>query len=322
MRDPYDILGIGRSASTADIKKAYRRLAKTLHPDRNPGDPKAQERFAELTAAYDLLSDDARRAAFDRGEIDAEGKPRFRGFEGFGSGAGPRGTGAESIFEAFGFGPEAMRGARTARGGPQGIDPEDLFADLFSGMRSGGKARGFQRTAPRGADVNVEARVPFLTWARGGKARVTLPGGKTVEVKIPAGIAEGKTIRLKGQGEPGLGGGQPGDALISVRVVPDTRFRAEGLNVRVDVPITLYEAVLGGKVRVPTLDGAVEITVPARTTGTRTMRLRGKGLTADGATGDLLVALRIVLPDRHDAELEALARRMRDGAPYDPGDRG
>ncbi|GGE35781.1 molecular chaperone DnaJ [Agaricicola taiwanensis] len=319
-RNPYTVLGIDKSAGDADIKKAYRRLAKTLHPDRNPDDPKAQERFAELTSAYDFLNDQEKRGAFDRGEIDAEGRPQFRGFDGFG-GSRQRRSGAaggtDSIFEAFGFGPGGGFSKSGRSAGP-GVNPEDIIADIFGGA---GAARGFTAEGPaaRKADVTLDVTVPFQTWARGGKTRVTLPNGKTVDVTVPAGITEGKTIRLKGQGGPNPYGGPAGDALVAVKVAPDTRFRAEGLNVRVDVPVTLYDAVLGGKVVVPTLDGSVELKIPARTTGTRTLRLKGKGIIRDGATGDLLVTLRITLPDRHDAELEALAKRMREGAPYDPG---
>jgi DnaJ-class molecular chaperone len=321
-RNPYTVLGIEKSAGEAEIKKAYRKLAKTLHPDRNPNDPKAQERFAELTSAYDFLNDTEKRGAFDRGEIDAEGKPQFRGFEGFGGRQGRRGAagGTDSIFEAFGFG-QGGGFSRSGRGqgSTAGINPEDLMADLFGG--AGAARGGFNAEAPsaRKADVTLEVTVPFQTWARGGKARVTLPNGKTVDVAVPPGMAEGKTIRLKGQGGASPLGGPAGDALVAVKVAPDQRFRAEGLNVRVDVPVTLYDAVLGGKVLVPTLDGTVELKIPARTTGTRTLRLKGKGITRDDTTGDLLVALRITLPDRHDAELDALATRMREGAPYDPG---
>lgn len=319
-RNPYTVLGIEKSAGEADIKKAYRKLAKTLHPDRNPNDPKAQERFAELTSAYDFLNDVEKRGAFDRGEIDAEGKPKFRGFEGFGGGRQARRSGAaggtDSIFEAFGFGQGGF--SRQSRSS-HGVNPEDLMADLFGGAGARG---GFSQTDAGGSrkpDVTLDVSVPFATWARGGKARVALPNGKTVDVNVPAGIAEGKTIRLKGQGAPDPMGGPAGDALVAIKVTPDARFRAEGLHVRVDVPVTLYDAVLGGKVLVPTLDGAVELKIPPRSTGTRTLRLKGKGITRDAATGDLLVALRITLPDRHDAELEALAKRMQEGAPYDPG---
>lgn len=313
MRDPYDVLGLPRSASAADIKKAFRRLAKQHHPDANPNDPKAKERFAEVSAAHELLSDEGKRAQFDRGEIDAEGKPRFTGFEGFRtSGAGPR-AGRHPGFEGFDFG-ETLRRHGRAGGGAHGFTTEDVLNDLFGafGARSTGPG-------PSGEDVTVDVDVPFVDWAMGNKVRVFLPTGKELDVSIPAGIEEGRTIRLRGQGMPSLSGGIPGDALVTVHILEHPQFRREGdVNLRVDVPITLYDAVLGGKVRVPTLDGEVELKVPAGTTGARTMRLRGKGVQRKAAPGDLLVSLRIVLPDRHDAELENLARRMREGAPYDP----
>lgn len=323
MRDPYTVLGVAKSASAADVKKAFRKLAKQYHPDRNPDDPKAKERFSEVNSAYELLGDEAKRGQFDRGEIDAEGKPRFQGFEGFANrGRGAGAGGFHEGFETFSWG---GGGGRQAGAGGGGFSAEDLFSNLFGGgtagfrepPRSGGGFRS--STPPRpGQDVSIEAAVPFATWAKGGKARVTLADGREVDVTIPAGIDEGKAIRLKGQGYASPNGGRPGDALITVRVIPHPQIRAEGNNLRVDVPITLYEAVLGGKVRVPTVTGAVEVSVPPRTTGTRTLRLKGKGIKNEAGTGDLLVSLRIVLPDGPDAELEALARRMQDGAPYDP----
>lgn len=315
MRDPYDVLGVSRKASAAEIKKAFRRLAKTHHPDRDP-DPKAQERFSELSQAYDLLSDEDKRGQFDRGEIDAEGKPRFQGFgggRGQAGGFGGFGGGAEG-FESFNWNGGRAGAGRTAGG----FSTEDILSDLFGGMagRGGAGARGAE--VPAGEDIAIEVSVPFVDWALGGKARVALPTGRELEVKIPAGIEEGKTIRLKGQGMPSRFGGPPGDALVTPRIEPHPQFRADGRNVRVEVPITLYEAVLGGKVRVPTLDGAVDLNVPPRSTGNRTLRLKGRGIHGAGGAGDLLVTPRIVLSDRTDAELEALAQRMREGAPYDP----
>ncbi|WP_103122203.1 DnaJ C-terminal domain-containing protein [Methylopila sp. Yamaguchi] len=315
MRDPYDVLGVTRSATSADIKKAFRKLAKAWHPDQRPDDPKAKERFAEISSAYELLSDENKRGQFDRGEIDAEGKPRFRGFEGASArpGAGARG----SHFE-FDLGGSPFGGARRGFGGGGG--GEDIFEDIlgaFGGRRPRGGA-GFGGEPPRGEDVTAEIAVPFREWARGAKRRVRLPTGKELEVSVPAGIEEGKSIRLKGQGQASGFGGAPGDALVRVRVAPDPQFRAEGRDVRVEVPVALYEAVLGAKVRVPTLDGAVELKVPAGSDGGRTLRLRGKGIGAEGSAGDLLVELRIALPPGGDPKLEELAKRLRDEAPYDP----
>ncbi|GLK79839.1 DnaJ C-terminal domain-containing protein [Methylopila turkensis] len=316
MRDPYDVLGVTRQASDAEIKKAFRRLAKTWHPDQKPDDPKAKERFAEIGAAYELLSDKDKRAQFDRGEIDAEGKPRFHSFES--AGAGARGAGARGAHFDFEFGGGSPFGG--ARGGRAGT--EDIFEDIlgaFGGRRPPRGGAGFGGgEPPRGEDVTAEIAVPFREWALGAKRRVRLPTGKELEIAVPAGIESGKTIRLKGQGKPSGLGGRPGDALVAVRVLPDPQFRAEGRDVRVTAPITLYEAVLGAKVRIPTLDGTVELTVPPGSDGTRTLRLRGKGVGADGAAGDLLVELRIALPKGGDRELEAFARKMRDEGAYDP----
>lgn len=310
MRDPYDVLSVPRGASEADIKKAFRKLAKTHHPDRSK-DPKAKEKFAEISTAYELLSDSAKRGQFDRGEIDAEGKPKFRGFEGFGGGfGGGPGFGTGRSHKTFTWPPGGDAG-----GG--GFSAEDIF-DLFGGMGGRGQTRGRSQQAPAGQDITAEVIVPFVEWASGGKVRVQLLHGKEVDVAIPAGIEEGKQIRLKGQGAASPYGGQPGDVLITVRVASHPQFRADGKNLRVEVPITLYEAVQGAKIRVPTLDGTVDLTIPPRTTGRGALRLKGKGIQLKDGPGDLLVSPRIVLPDGPDAELDALAQRMKDGAPYDP----
>jgi DnaJ-class molecular chaperone len=311
MRDPYEILGVSKGAAPADIKKAFRRLAKTHHPDRNPDDPKAQERFSQISGAYELLSDEAKRGQFDRGEIDSEGKPRFQGFGGDGRSAGfnPGQTG----FENFSF----RNAGRQSQAG--GFSAEDIFSDLFTGF--GGRAQ--TRAAPPGEDVAINVRVPFVDWALGTKTRVVLPTGRELDVAIPPALEEGKTVRLKGQGMPSPHGGAPGDALVSVQVEPHPQFRADGDNVRVEVPITLYEAVLGGKVRVPTLAGTVDLNVPRHTVGNRTLRLKGKGIPGrKGHAGDLLVSLRIVLPQHQGSELETFAEEMRKTAPYDPRSAG
>jgi len=324
MRDPYDVLGVPRSASAADIKKAYRKLAKTWHPDQKPDDPTAKERFAEISSAYELLSDAEKRAQFDRGEIDAEGKPRFQGFGG-GQG-GPWGAGAPGAGGPWGqrgqrfdyeFSPGGPFGGTRTRSGVGGDDILDELLGAFGGRRPRAGA-GFGGEPPKGEDLRAELTVPFRDWARGGKQRVRLPTGKELNISVPAGIEEGKTIRLKGQGAASGLGGEPGDALIVIRVAPDPEFRAEGDDLRVEVPITIYEAVLGGKVRVPTLDGAVEMTVPAGSDGGRTLRLRGKGIGKKGGAGDLLVELRIALPKGGDPRLTAVAETLKEEAPYDP----
>jgi DnaJ-class molecular chaperone len=323
MRDPYEVLGVTRSASAADIKSAFRRLAKKLHPDANKSDPKAASRFAELNAAYEILGEEDKRKAFDRGEIDAEGKPRFQGFEGFGARPGAGGGPREDAFETFTYGPEGFQRSSGRTGGRGfGGGFEDILKDVFSGAargkRSGG---GFQfeeeEFAPGGSDITASLTISLPEAAKGAKARVHLPTGKEVEVKIPAGLADGQQIRLKGQGLPGRGG-KAGDVLITVSIAPHPLFQREGADLRLELPITLYEAVLGAKVRVPTLDGAVELTIPPSTSSGRTFRLKGKGFPAKDGKGDLLATARIVLPERGDTELDELMRKWRESKPYDP----
>ena len=310
MRDPYTVLGVAKSASADDIKKAYRRLAKTYHPDQSK-DPKAKDKFAEVGSAYEILGDDKKRGQFDRGEIDGEGKPKFTGFDGFGSGAGAGGP--REGFE-FNFGGGRGRG-------PAGFDAADVFADLFNGSSRGGRSGGFggrTSTPIRGEDVQAVVSVSLADAVHGASARVSLPTGRDLEVSVPAGIEDGKQIRLKGQGQPGGNGGSTGDALVTVRVAAHPYFRPDGSDLRLDLPITLYEAVLGAKVNVPTLEGPVEMSLPA-TSGGRVLRLRGKGMIKPGgARGDLLVALRIVLPEDAATTLGEAARTMHASSPYDP----
>jgi DnaJ-class molecular chaperone len=327
MRDPYEVLGIDRKASAADIKSAYRRLAKKLHPDANKNDPKAASRFSELNAAHELLAEEDKRKAFDRGEIDAEGKPRFQGFQGFGGGLGG-GSGPDANFESFSFGPEGFtratrRGGRGARGGNFGGGFEDILRDAFGGAGAG--ARGGRQGAGStfepedfgvGPDVQAEMSVSLPDAANGSTQRLRLPNGKDVDVKIPAGITSGQHIRLKGQGMAGQAGA--GDLLISVSIAPHPIFTLEGADVRLDLPITLYEAALGAKVRVPTLDKPVEIAIPPWTSSGRTFRLKAKGFPAKAGRGDLLATVRIVLPERGDAEFEALMKKWQGDTPYDP----
>jgi DnaJ-class molecular chaperone len=314
MRDPYDVLGVAKTATASEIKKAFRHLAKKYHPDQNKNDPKAKEKFAEANSAYEILGDEKKKAQFDRGEIDAEGKPRFTGFEGFGAGPGgfsraQRGAGpggAEHFEFHFGGGPGGGQGA--------GFDPSDIFADLFG-------AGGRRARAPRrGEDVALQATISLAEAVKGGHTRVLTPNGRTLEVAIPAGIEDGKQIRLRGQGHAAPPGGEPGDAIVTVKVAPHPLFTISGRDLKLDLPITFYEAVLGAKVAAPTLGGKVELTVPAGCNGGRVLRLRGKGLPAtDGkAAGDLYVTLKIVLPDGADPELEALAQKFRSAKPYDP----
>ena len=327
MRDPYEVLGVARGASAGEIKTAFRRQAKKLHPDANKHDPKAAGRFAELNAAYEIVGDADKRKAFDRGEIDAEGKPRFQGFEGFGAGpGGAGGFGREGSFETFSFGPEGFQraGGRAGFRGQGGF--EDILKDVLGGLGGGRSGRGgggfhFEQEdiapAAGGSDLAVTLTITLAEAAKGAKKRVQLPTGKEVEVKIPAGLAEGQQIRLKGQGFAGPRG-RAGDALITVTVAPHPLFAREGADLRLDLPVTLYEAVLGAKVRVPTLDGAVELAIPPGTSAGRTFRLKGKGFPAKDGTGDLLATVRIARPERADGELDELMRKWRETKPYDP----
>jgi len=299
MRDPYQVLGVGKGASAADIKSAYRQLAKKFHPDSNPGDDKAAARFSEVSSAYELLGDKDKRAQFDRGEIDAEGKPVFQGFNPFAGGAG--GTASAGGFD-----------------GAQGINPEDIFSEIFGAFGERGRTRTRTRQPARGSDLRYTLKVDFTEAANGATRRVTLGGAKTLDVTIPKGVTDGQQIRLRGQGEQPPGA-SPGDAIVTVQVQPHPIFTRDGNDIRVDLPVTLYEAVLGDTVRVPTLDGSVELKIPPGTSSGRVLRLKGKGLQPKGSStaGDLLVTVRIVLPKAVDGELEAAARRLRDDAPYD-----
>jgi DnaJ-class molecular chaperone len=301
MRDPYVVLEVPRSASEADIKKAYRKLAKSYHPDRNKSDPKAKDKFAELNSAYEILGDAAKRAQFDRGEIDAQGKPRFQGFEGFASGAGREG------FEGFnfGFGSSGPFGRRKAA---RQAGDDDIFSQLF-GEAFRSTERGAQPRPSRGGDVAAKLTVTLEDIANEVKKRIVLPGGREVEVMIPKGVADGQTIRLRGLGEAASGGS--GDALLTIHVAPHERFTVEGDSIRVHQPVDLEDAVLGGKVRVPTLTGQVEMTIPPMTSSGRTLRLRGKGLPGKSGKGDLLVTIEVRLPETADEALLDYARKRR-----------
>ncbi len=308
MRNPYDVLGVPRSASEADIKKAFRKLAKAYHPDRNKDDPKAKDKFAEVNAAYEILGDAQKRGQFDRGEIDAEGKPRFQGFEGFGAGRG--GARAEDFGGGFNFHGGGRRGAR-GFGADTGGD--DFFSQLFGeAFRSAGEGMRQSRGRPqKGEDVSATLTVTLEEVAREAKKRVRLPTGRDVDVVIPKGVADGQVIRLRGlgQGAPGV---DPGDALLTIQIAPHERFTPEGSNLRLRLPVEIEEAILGGSVRVPTLTGAVEMTIPPMTNSGRTFRLRGKGLpTKAGGHGDLLVSTEIRLPEVVDEDLMDYARKKR-----------
>jgi DnaJ-class molecular chaperone len=329
MRDPYEVLGVDRKANAGDIKSAYRKLAKKLHPDANKNDPKAASRFSELNAAHELLADVDKRKAFDSGEIDAEGKPRFQGFGGYGGGPRPgggagAGFGPDANFESFNFGPEGFtRSTRRGRGGGAGGAPgggfggfEDILKEAFGRGARGGASTFEQEDFGVGADVQAEMTVSLPDAANGATQRLHLPNGKNVDVKIPVGITSGQHIRLKGQGMSGQAG--TGDLLINVTIAPHPLFTLEGNDVRLELPVTLYEATLGAKVRVPTLDKPVEVTIPPWTSGGRTFRLKGKGFPAKSGHGDLLASVRIVLPEKSDPELEALMKKWLADKSYDP----
>jgi DnaJ-class molecular chaperone len=324
MRDPYEVLGVAKGANAAAIKSAFRKQAKKLHPDANRQDPKAASKFAELNAAYEILGDEDKRKAFDRGEIDAEGKPRFQGFAGAGAHPGGREGFENFTWSTDGF---QRRGgsARGFGGGGGGGGFEDILKDVFGSMggRRGRSAPGMEfepedfGPAGRGADISADLTITLPEAVQGGTKRLRLSTGKELDVRIPAGLTEGQTIRLKGQGMSGVDGSS-GDLLIRVSIAPHPLFKLDGIDLRLELPITLYEAELGGKVRVPTLDGAVELTIPPHTNSGRTFRLKGKGSASKQSKGDLLVTVQIVLPDRSDAEFDELMRKWRNEKPYNP----
>jgi DnaJ-class molecular chaperone len=309
MRNPYDVLGVSRSADEAEIKKAFRKLAKTYHPDRNKDDPKAKDKFAEVNSAYEILGDAQKRAQFDRGEIDAEGKPRFQGFEGFGGGRG--GARPEDFAGFSGFSGGPFGGRRNARS-PGGDAGDDIFSQLFGdAFRTASETpRQGRARSRKGEDVSATLTVTLEEVGAEAKKRVRLPTGRDVDVVIPKGVADGQVIRLRGLGE-GAPGVDPGDALLTIKIAPHERFTPEGSNLRLRLPIELEEAILGGPVRIPTLTGAVEMSIPPLTNSGRTFRLRGKGLPAKTGPGDLLVTMEIRLPEVVDEELMEYARKRR-----------
>jgi len=325
MRDPYRVLGVPRDADAAAIKAAYRRLAKSHHPDRNPGDAQAERRFKEATQAYQLLGDPKTRAQFDRGEIDAEGKPRapfgfgdrpgagaehargpFAG-AGFGTAGGSGGFGGfEGIFErAFGGGFGGFRRASGTSYGAAGAHP--AFDDL---LRGGGRATGAGGTRrARTADVRQRLEVDFVAAAKGTKRRLTLPDGRTLEVDVAPGSSDGQVLRLKGQARSGIDGSIRGDVLVELAVRPHPHFERKGDDVHVDLPVSVPEAVLGAKVNVPTIDGPVRITVPPGANSGQTLRLKGKGIERrGGGRGDQYVRLMVMLPEQADAALRQWAQ--------------
>lgn len=297
--DPYKELGVARTASTDEIKKAFRRLAKELHPDKNPGDKKAEERFKRLSSAFELLGDEKKRKRFDAGEIDAEGNEQFRGF---GGGGGPRPGGPG----AGGFG-----------GRFDGVDLDDIF-DMFGSRASA--AGGF---TGRGADVRTRIEIELEDAVRGTTRRVSFSDGRILDVAIPKGANEGQVLRLKGQGAPGRNG-QPGDVLVELVIRPHPIFTRDGADLHMDVPVSVPDALLGGKVEAPTPEGPVSLNVPRGSNSGSTLRLKGRGLTEprSGQRGDLFAHLVVTLPDTLDPKLEAIAEDWRRQRPYTPKRRG
>lgn len=327
MQDPYSVLGLSAGASEADIKKAYRRLAKENHPDRRAGDTAAKDRFAQISQAYEILGDKERRGRFDRGEIDAEGRPRHPGF-------GAADFTTESIDPSFfadlfgGFG----RGSRAGRsegfqfdagqaGGFSsmgGSHAEEIFRSVFSGRggRKTGGAAGFaghaadNRTSEPAREARATLAVTLEQVVSGEKLRVTLPSGKTIAVRLPMDLSDGQVVRLKGQGSSSAPG-RTGDALVTIRIVPHPTFKPAGIDLKTDVAIPLETAVLGGKVTVPTLEGKIRLSVPPYSSSGQVLRIRGKGLPGRNGRGDILATLQIALPSDPDPALEALMHQRR-----------
>ncbi len=297
MKNLYDVLGVQKGASDAEIKQAYRALAKKLHPDVNRGDAKISERFKEVSAAHAILGDKEKRTKYDRGEIDAAGNDVHRGFSGTGRGQG-------------GFDPSHFGGMRA----------EDLFKDIFGGMAGGAGPRDTRSFKTRGQDRSYKLTIRFLDAVRGETRRITLANGKTLDVKIAAGVEDGQQIRLKGQGEPGSGGGPNGDAIVEINIQPHKSFVRDGIDIHLDTPITLKEAVLGAKIAVPTIHGTVTVTIPAGSNTGQILRLKGKGINVGHdkkGAGDQLLRLEVMLPEVVDADLEKFIRKWSDQHEYD-----
>jgi DnaJ-class molecular chaperone len=297
----YEVLGISKTASQDEIKKRYRALAKQLHPDLNPDKPDVAERFKSVTAAYDILSDPERRGRYDRGEIDASGQERPE----------------QRFYREYAEDPGANR-FYTREGFSDDESLHAFFSDLFGGRGEHGEG---MRMRARGADVSYTLPISFLEAAKGAKKRVTVGGDQhTIDLTIPAGVSDRQTLRLKGQGMPGFDGGPAGDAYVEVHIQPHAYFERKDNDVHVELPVSLAEAVLGGRVQVPTIDGPVSMTVPKGSNTGATLRLRGKGIldSRSGQRGDQYVRLKVVLPKTPDAELEKLVEQWAKGHPYDP----
>lgn len=295
MKNPYDVLGVASTASAAELQSAYRKLAKKLHPDLNPGDKAAEEKFKEVAGAYDLLGDPDKRKRFDNGEIDATGAERQQ----------------QRYYRDYASADQGDPYADMS-GYADFMDGEDPFADLLRRSQQ-------QRANRRGQDMHYRLPIEFVESITGANKRISLPDGSNLDVKIPAGLVDGQTLRLKGKGAPGFGKGGPGDAMIEVEVKPDSRFTRDGDDITLELPISLTEAVLGGKVPVVTPTGTVTMSVPKGANSGTTLRLKGKGAPRrGGGHGDQFVKLRVVLPKPSDPELEAFVSNWAKGKDYNP----
>lgn len=294
--DPYQELGVPRTASADEIRRAFRKLAKQFHPDANPGNKEAEERFKRISGAFDLLGDADKRKKFDAGEIDADGRETMRGYGGnpFGQGGG---------FRAGEF---------------DNVDLSDILGEMFGARAGGGRAGGFGGFPPqRGADVRARLEIELEEAIAGAKRRISFSDGRTLDITIPKGASDGQVLRLKGQGSPGRAG--PGDALIELVIRPHALYRREGDNLVMDLPVSAPDAILGGKIEAPTPDGPVTLSIPPGSNSGSTLRLKGKGLAdAKGRRGDLLARLVVTLPDKVDPELKSFAEAWRTERPYAP----
>ncbi len=305
--DPYEALGVRKTATDAEIRKAYRKIAKESHPDLNPDDKDAEARFKAASAAYDLLKDPEMRARYDRGEIDASGQER------------PERHFYREYADATGNPYQAGRGF-------EGFDPSDIFADILRQRTEGGFGFGGTNGGPRttfrarGPDLRYSMEVPFMDAVKGATTRITLPTGGTLDVKIPEGTKDGQTIRLRGKGGPGIGGGPAGDAYVTISVHPHPVFRREGDDILIALPVSIDEAVLGDKVEAPTIDGPVKVTVPKGASSGQMLRLRGRGVKnpRTGKRGDQKIELKIVMPPGIDSELETFMKNWRKKHAYNP----
>lgn len=300
--DLYSVLGVAKTVKASGITKAYRKLAKKLHPDLNPGDKKAEEKFKDISHAYSILKDEEKRAKYDRGEIDASGQER---------------PPQQQYYREYAGGPEGAR-YRSSAGYEDMGGFSDLFGDIFAREAGMGGRGGGRRYAMRGQDAQYRLDIAFLDAVNGTKQRITLPDGGVLDVTIPSGVSSGQVLRLKGKGMPGMGGGPSGDALVEITVKPHPVFTREGNDITVALPITFDEAVLGGKIEVPTISGRVSVTVPPGANTGQTLRLKGRGVKSKGRTGDQLVRLNVMLPETIDEDLKSFAEKWREEHGYDP----